>query len=109
MKLSSTIDHTLSPTLRAASVRLSHQVSAAPERIFDAWLNAGEARTFLFAGPIGDAIRSEIDARVGGGFRIVQHQDGKDIEYSANTSRSIDPTGSCSAYSSKSTRNEMTA
>ncbi len=82
MTLSSTIDHTLSPTLRAASVRLSRQVSAAPERIFDAWLNADEARTFLFAGPIGDAIRSEIDARVGGGFRIVRHRDGEDVEYS---------------------------
>ena len=58
MKLSSTIDHTLSPTLRAASVRLSRQVSAAPERIFDAWLNADEARTLLFAGPIGAAIRT---------------------------------------------------
>ncbi|TLY57071.1 MAG: hypothetical protein E6K48_15420, partial [Gammaproteobacteria bacterium] len=82
MKLSSTIDHTLSPTLRAASVRLSRQVSAAPERIFDAWLNADEARTLLFAGPIGAAIRSEIDARVGGAFLIVRHRDGKDVEYS---------------------------
>jgi uncharacterized protein YndB with AHSA1/START domain len=81
MNLSSTIGRTLSPTLRAASVRVSRQVSAAPRRIFDAWLNAEEARTFLFAGRIGDPIRSQIDARVGGGFRIVRDWDGEVVEY----------------------------
>jgi uncharacterized protein YndB with AHSA1/START domain len=82
MNLSSIIERTLSPTLRPASVRLSRQVSAGPERIFDAWLDADEARRFLFAGRMGDAIRSEIDARVGGGFRIVRHRGADAIEYS---------------------------
>ncbi len=82
MNLSSAIERTLSPTLRAASVRVSRQVRAAPERIFDALLNAEEARTFLFAGRIGDVISSDIDARVGGGFRIVRQWDGADVEYS---------------------------
>ena len=84
MSLSSTTEHTVSPTLRAASVRFNRQVSAAPERIFDAWLNADEVRTFLFARRIGDAITSEIDARIGGRFRIVRDWDGKDVEYSGN-------------------------
>jgi len=78
----STIERALSPTLRAASVRVSRQVSAAPERLFDAWLNAEEARTFLFAGRSGHAISSEIDARVGGRFRIVRRWDGETVEYS---------------------------
>jgi uncharacterized protein YndB with AHSA1/START domain len=82
MSLASTIERTLSPALRAASVRISRQVSAAPERIFDAWLNAEEARSFLFADRRGNAIRPEIDARVGGRFRIVRQWDGQDIEYS---------------------------
>jgi uncharacterized protein YndB with AHSA1/START domain len=82
MNLSSSIERTLSPTLRAVSVRVSRQVRAAPKRIFDAWLNADEARTFLFVGQIGDAISSQIDARLGGGFRIVRHRDGEDVEYS---------------------------
>jgi uncharacterized protein YndB with AHSA1/START domain len=82
MNLSNVLERTLSPTLRPASVRLSRQVSAGPERIFDAWLDADEARRFLFAGRIGDAVRSEIDARVGGGFRIVRHRGGDAIEYS---------------------------
>ena len=82
MNLSSAIECGLSPTLRAASVRLTRQVRAAPERIFDAWLNAEEARSFLFAGRIGNAIRLEIDARVGGEFRIVRHWGREDVEYS---------------------------
>jgi uncharacterized protein YndB with AHSA1/START domain len=84
MNLSSTTERTVSPTLRAASVRLNREVSAVPERVFDAWLNAAEVRTFLFAGRIGDAITSEIDARVGGRFRIVRDSDGEDVEYSGN-------------------------
>lgn len=82
MNLSSAIEPGPSPMLRAASVRLSRQVSAAPERIFDAWLNADQARSFLFADRIGSAIRVAIDARVGGEFRIVHHQRGEDVEYS---------------------------
>jgi uncharacterized protein YndB with AHSA1/START domain len=82
MNLSSTIEHTVSPTLRAASVRVSRQVSAAPERIFDAWLNADAAQMFLFAGQIGEAVSTQIDARVGGRFRIVRRSNGENVEYS---------------------------
>src|SRR5215472_7025805 len=84
MNLSSTTERTVSPTLRAASVRMNRQVSAAPERIFDAWLNADEVRTFLFVRRIGDAVTAELDARVGGRFRIVREWDGEDVEYSGN-------------------------
>lgn len=80
MNLSSTIERTLSPRLRAASVRVSRLVSATPERIFDALVDPEKARTFLFAGRIG-AISSEIDARVGGKFRIVRDRDGDQVEY----------------------------
>jgi uncharacterized protein YndB with AHSA1/START domain len=79
MNLSSTALRTPSLTLRAASVRVSRRVSAVPERVFDALLNAAEARTVLFAG---DAVSSEIEARVGGGFRVVRHRGGEEVEYS---------------------------
>jgi uncharacterized protein YndB with AHSA1/START domain len=82
MSLSSTIERSLSPTLRAASVRVSRQIGTPPERVFDAWLSADGARTFLFAGRTGDAIAAEIDPRVGGRFRIVRRCDGEDVEYS---------------------------
>lgn len=76
MSLSSIIERTPGPTLRPVSVRLSRQISAVPERIFDAWLNAEDAHRFLFAGRFGDEIRSQIDARVGGAFRIVRQRTG---------------------------------
>jgi uncharacterized protein YndB with AHSA1/START domain len=81
MSLSSTIEGSLSPTLRAASVRVSRELGAAPERIFDTWLDAEEAGAFLFAGRIGDAVSSNIDAQVGGSFRMVRHRLGEDVEY----------------------------
>jgi uncharacterized protein YndB with AHSA1/START domain len=82
MSFSSTIERTQSPELRAVSVRVSRQVKASPERVFDAWLSAGEVRTFLFASRLSEAVDAEIDARVGGRFRIVRRASGKDIEYS---------------------------
>lgn len=82
MNLSSAVGRTLSPTLRAASVRVSRQVRAAPERIFDTLLDAGAARSFLLAGRIGEVMSAQFDARVGGGFRIVLRRDGEDVEYS---------------------------
>ena len=81
MNLSSTIERTPSPTLRAVSVRVSRAVRAAPGRVFDAWLNADEARAFLFVDRIGDAVGAQIDARVGGGFRLVRHADAGNVEY----------------------------
>ena len=82
MNLSSTLERPLRATLRAASVRVSRQLRASPERIFDAWLDAAEARAVLAAGGIGHAIKVEIEARVGGGFRIVHHRGAEEVEYS---------------------------
>jgi len=83
MNLASTLERAPVAILRPASVRLSRLLSAPPERIFDAWLDAGAARAFLFAARTGgNAISSEIDGRVGGGFRIVRHGTAEDVEYS---------------------------
>jgi uncharacterized protein YndB with AHSA1/START domain len=82
MNLSSALERAPSPTLRAASVRVSRQVKAVPERLFDAWLDARQARAFLFADCSWGAISSRIDGRVGGHFRIVRERNGEDIAYS---------------------------
>jgi uncharacterized protein YndB with AHSA1/START domain len=68
--------------LRAASVRVSRQLRASPERIFDAWLDAGELRALLLAGGVAAGIRPAIDARVGGEFRIVGYGHRGEVEYS---------------------------
>jgi uncharacterized protein YndB with AHSA1/START domain len=82
MNLSSGLGRIPGLTLRAASVRVSRQIAAVPERIFDAWLDAGQARAFLCADRTWEAISANIDARVGGGFRIVRRWDGEDVVYS---------------------------
>jgi uncharacterized protein YndB with AHSA1/START domain len=82
MILSSSSERIESPTLRVASVRVSRLLGATPARVYDAWLNADLARTFLFAGAGREAVGVEIDARVGGGFRIVRRAHQDLLEYS---------------------------
>jgi uncharacterized protein YndB with AHSA1/START domain len=81
MDLFSSSERIVGPTLRVASVRVSRLLGAAPDRVFDAWLHAEEASSFLFAHRVGDAVRAEIDARIGGGFRVVRHSQDDAIEY----------------------------
>jgi uncharacterized protein YndB with AHSA1/START domain len=67
---------------QTVSVRVTHRFSAAPERVFDAWLDPAKAGKFLFATPTGKMVRVEIDARVGGAFVFVDRRDGEDVEHS---------------------------
>lgn len=82
MNLSSSIERAVSPTLRAASVRVSRLFGAAPERIFDVLLDVDGVRSFLFASRNSAATRARIDARIGGGFRIVRRRPEGEVEYS---------------------------
>jgi len=63
------------------TVRVSRRFEAAPERVFDAWLDAKSAGAWLFATPEGQMVRVEIDARVGGTYTLVDRRNGEDIEH----------------------------
>ena len=52
------------------TVELSRRIDAAPERVFDAWLDPTSLGRWLFATPDGVMERVEVDPRVGGRFEI---------------------------------------
>lgn len=70
------------PTVLArVTVRVARRFEAAPERVYDAWLDPANAGRWLFATPEGQMMRVEIDARVGGAFLLVDRREGNDVEH----------------------------
>jgi uncharacterized protein YndB with AHSA1/START domain len=63
------------------TVRVSRVYRAAPDRVFDAWLDPASARQWLFATPEGRIQRCDIDARPGGRFSVIDRRDGNDVEH----------------------------
>lgn len=62
-------------------VAVSRGFDAAPERVFDAWLDPALAARFLFATPDGEMLTCEIDARPGGQALIVERRPGGDARH----------------------------
>jgi uncharacterized protein YndB with AHSA1/START domain len=64
------------------TVTISHRYEAAPERVFDAFLDVTIARRFLFATATGEMIDARIDPRVGGRYAFVERRpDMGDVEH----------------------------
>ena len=64
-----------------AIVTASREIAAAPERVFDAWIEPKDAAQFLFATPEGKIVRCDIDAKVGGRFLITDRRADGDADH----------------------------
>jgi uncharacterized protein YndB with AHSA1/START domain len=67
--------------LAGASVTITHRFQTSAERIFDAWLDPGMARGWLFATPSGLIVECRIEPRAGGRFTIVDRRAGEDVAH----------------------------
>jgi uncharacterized protein YndB with AHSA1/START domain len=56
-------------------LRIRRHFDAAPERVFDAWLDPATAGRWLFATPNGQMACVQIDGRVGGKFLLIRRDD----------------------------------
>jgi uncharacterized protein YndB with AHSA1/START domain len=63
---------TSTPDAETVSLQVSRRFNATAEQVFDAWLDAGALGKWLFKTPDGEMVRAEVDARIGGGFIIVE-------------------------------------
>lgn len=63
------------------TVRVTRKFSQSPERVFDAFLDAGAARRFLFATEHGEMVRAELVPLVGGVFIFTDRRAGEDVDH----------------------------
>ena len=68
-------------TMTLETLRITRRFNAAPERVFDAWLDPMRARRWLFTSPTSERNITELDVRVGGKWSITDRRDG--VDYTA--------------------------
>jgi uncharacterized protein YndB with AHSA1/START domain len=74
-----------------ADIRISRSFPVPPERVFAAWLDAGTAGRWLFATASRALAEVEIDARVGGAYRLVERHRGLAHEHAGRYLEIVPP------------------
>ena len=65
----------------APEVVIERLIPAAPQVVFEAWLDSDALQRFMCAGPGVRVTRAECDPRVGGKFLIVMNVEGHDLPH----------------------------
>jgi uncharacterized protein YndB with AHSA1/START domain len=65
----------------APALVIERLIPAAPQVVFDAWLDRDALQRFMCAGPGVRVTRAECDPRVGGKFLIVMNVEGHDLPH----------------------------
>lgn len=63
-------------------VRVARRFRADPPRVFHAWLDPRQARSWLFATALRPMAQVKIEPRVGGLFRFIDRADGETVRHS---------------------------
>ncbi|HEY3888201.1 MAG TPA: SRPBCC domain-containing protein [Caulobacteraceae bacterium] len=63
------------------TLRITRRFDAAPERVFDAWIDPARAGLWLFTSPTSERHSTDLDVRVGGTWSITDRRDG--VDYTA--------------------------
>jgi uncharacterized protein YndB with AHSA1/START domain len=63
------------------TLRIVRRFDAAPERVFDAWIDPGRAGRWLFTSPTSERHSTDLDVRVGGKWTIIDRRGG--VDYTA--------------------------
>lgn len=72
------------------SLTVSRHISAAPEKVFNAWLDPAMLAKFMTPGPNMTVPKAVTDAKEGGRFLVVMKADGDDMPH-AGTYKEITP------------------
>ena len=75
----------------SAAIRIARRFSAPAERVFDAWLDPGIAARWLFATALEPMTEVDIDARVGGSFRLADGRDRARTEHTGEYVEIVPP------------------
>jgi len=64
----------------AVIAKVTHQFTAPPEAVFDAWVTSEKIRKW-FAPGLGELVRVAVEGRVGGSFSFVQRRGLDDVDH----------------------------
>jgi uncharacterized protein YndB with AHSA1/START domain len=67
-------------SIAAVEVRVTRHIRSAPQSVFDAWIDPASVAKWFGPG-LGEMVRIDVDARVGGRFVFTQRRGGEDVEH----------------------------